>query len=261
MNAMALLQTTSGNKRFEVISVNLFGPLPQTEGGFQWILIAEDVASRWVEVFPLREATSEACAKTLIDEIFLRYGIPRRLKSDNDVQHIPSIRFAMNSAKCQSTSFTPAYLTFGREMRTLDDVQHDVRAIVESETFIPQISLYLRNITENLKPAKEIEQRLQDKNKTFVDKHRRPQTSDNAHSESSSTGHTAKFVPKRDGPYVIARKIGSTSYEIASRENLNMPLGTYHVSPLTLYSIRALIGRTSQSSPAFEEAWPTKEKP
>lgn len=67
-----LLQTVPSGQRFEVLAFDLFGPLPMTSDGFQWILIAEDLASRWVELFPLKEATAENCAKMLIDEVFLR---------------------------------------------------------------------------------------------------------------------------------------------------------------------------------------------
>lgn len=183
MKPAGLLETTSSKQRFEIVAVDLFGPLPQTEEGYRWILIVEDVASRWTEIFKLEDATAEACAKILIDEIFLRYGIPRRIKSDNGVQFmsaimqkvtfclgiqkqftpvyhpeanpverknrdmksqlailvqnqhdnwhesLAAIRFAMNTAKCQSTGYSAAYLTFGRELRTLDDVKHDVRLI------------------------------------------------------------------------------------------------------------------------------------
>ena len=82
---IGLMQTTSSKQKLEILSIDLFGPFPQTQEGFKWILIAEDVASRWIKIFPLVEATAENCAKLLIDEIFLRYGLPRRLKSDNGV--------------------------------------------------------------------------------------------------------------------------------------------------------------------------------
>lgn len=293
-----LLQTTTSKQRFEIISVDLFGPLPQTEDGYRWILIAEDVASRWTEIFKLKDATAEACAVLLIEEVFFRYGIPRRIKSDNGVQFVsaimqkvtfclgikqqftpvyhpeanpverknrdlkaqlaiiaqshhdnwhhclPAIRFAMNTAHCQTTNQSPAFLTFGRELRTLDDVQHDVKAIVESENFIPGISTYLRTMVNILKDARESEVKIQDKNKLYVDKRRRPQPNFdigtevlvNTHVLSNATkGVTSKFVPKRDGPYIIIRQIGSSSYEVAAPDNLHIPLGTYHASTLTLY--------------------------
>ena len=83
------IQTLSVFYKLRAASID---SLVQTdENGFQWILIAADVASRWVEIFPLQEATAEACAKILIDEMFLRYGLPRRLKCDNGVQFISAV--------------------------------------------------------------------------------------------------------------------------------------------------------------------------
>lgn len=38
-------QTVASNQRFEVIAIDLFGPLPITPNGFQWIFITEDIAS------------------------------------------------------------------------------------------------------------------------------------------------------------------------------------------------------------------------
>lgn len=79
-----LLQSATHNQRFEVLSIDLFGPLPTSLGGYKNILIIEDTATRWVELFALKEATADACANTLLTEIFLRYGIPRKIISDND---------------------------------------------------------------------------------------------------------------------------------------------------------------------------------
>ena len=82
------------------------------------------------------------------------------------------MRFAMNCAKCRSTGFSAAYLTFGRELRTIDDVENDVKLIVESENFIPEILSYLKKMVVVLKDAKETEKKTQDKNKAYDDQHR-----------------------------------------------------------------------------------------
>ncbi|KAI8116863.1 hypothetical protein CVS40_11130 [Lucilia cuprina] len=60
-----------------------------------------------------------------------------------------------------------------------------------------------------------------------------------------SKGITSKFVPKRDGPYILTKKIGSSSYEVSSPDNLTIPLGTYHTSALTLYT-----GTNARNNPA-----------
>ncbi|XP_062528800.1 retrovirus-related Pol polyprotein from transposon 17.6 [Bombyx mori] len=83
-----LLQTPVLNQRGEVLAIDLFGPLPEGERGEKWVLLVEDTATRWVELFALREATAEVCAPVLINEYFLRYGFPRRIISDNGVQFI-----------------------------------------------------------------------------------------------------------------------------------------------------------------------------
>ncbi|CAF4948093.1 unnamed protein product [Pieris macdunnoughi] len=62
-----LLQTHALSQRFEVISFDLFGPLPPSSDGKTWIFIVEDINSRWVELFSLEDATAERCATVLIN--------------------------------------------------------------------------------------------------------------------------------------------------------------------------------------------------
>lgn len=293
-----LMQTPIQNQRFEVLSVDLFGPLPETPTGERWVFIVEDVATRWVELFALKSATAEACARCLIDEVILRYGTPRRVISDNGTQFVsaimqlvahclgfkqsltplyhpeanpverknrdlkvqlaiftkdnhpswkdklPSIRYAMNSARNEATGFTAAYLCFGREMRSPCEVQHDLRSIVEKETFVPQITPYLRTLAETLISVREKHELRQNQNKTHVDKHRRmgpvykpgDKVLVNLHALSkSSQSYTSKFAPLRDGPYVVLKEVSPTTYSIAAAYGSKEPVGTYHSSMLTPY--------------------------
>ncbi|XP_060810231.1 uncharacterized protein LOC132904321 [Amyelois transitella] len=54
-----LLQTPILHQRGEVLAVDLFGPLPEAENGKKWVFLIEDTATRWVELFALKEATAE----------------------------------------------------------------------------------------------------------------------------------------------------------------------------------------------------------
>ncbi|GFW13171.1 gag-Pol polyprotein [Trichonephila clavipes] len=135
---------------------------------------------------------------TLLNEVFLRYGVPRRLISDNGTQFVsvvmqqlcffldinqslipvyhpqenpverknrdskprlemmvgnnhtlwieklPAIKFALNTSKCESTDHTAAYLTFARELRTLDQVNTDLRSVIHNDNFVPEFTLYLK---------------------------------------------------------------------------------------------------------------------
>ena len=78
-------------QRFEVLAMDLFGPLPPTDQGERWVFAIEDTATRWIELFALKKATAEACAKCLVDEVILRYGTPRRVISDNGPQFVSDI--------------------------------------------------------------------------------------------------------------------------------------------------------------------------
>ncbi|GFX86102.1 transposon Tf2-8 polyprotein [Trichonephila clavipes] len=86
-----LLRTPTYAQRFETLAIDLFGPLPETPTGKKWIFIVKDISTKWVELFALAEATAENCAKTLIEEVLLRYGLPRRLISDNGPQFISAV--------------------------------------------------------------------------------------------------------------------------------------------------------------------------
>ncbi|GFU99132.1 retrovirus-related Pol polyprotein from transposon 17.6 [Trichonephila clavipes] len=86
-----LLQTPVPAQRFETLAIDLFGPLLESKDGKRWILIIEDCTTKWFELFALPNATAKECAITLIEEILLRYGIPRRLISDNGTQFVSAV--------------------------------------------------------------------------------------------------------------------------------------------------------------------------
>ena len=86
---------------------------------------------------------------------------------------------------------------------------------------------------------------MQDKNKEYADRKRKPQVkidvgdhvlvSTNILSNKDNLV-SSKLVPRRDGPYVVLAKKGSSCYTVASLEKPNEPLATYHASDLVLYT-------------------------
>ncbi|GFV17491.1 hypothetical protein TNCV_1272781 [Trichonephila clavipes] len=283
------------SQRFEVIAIDLFGPLPQTDTGKQWIFIVEDCATKWIELFALSQASARQCATTLKEEVFMRHGIPRRIISDNGTQFVsavlqqicitlnisqnfipvyspqsnpverknrdlkprlailvgddhsswysklPVIRFAMNTAVCDTTGHTPAYLLFGRELRTVDDVVQDFKSVVHNDNFVAEITPYLKRFATITEDIRERIETKQDQRKMQYDKNRRPvyySPGDKVwvtlHPISSAKNKkTSKFMPKRDGPYLILTQKSPTSYVIASLANPSEPIATYHTSALT----------------------------
>ncbi|GFX93553.1 integrase catalytic domain-containing protein [Trichonephila clavipes] len=79
---------------------------------------------------------------------------------------LPSIRFVLNSAKCDTTGKTDTYLQFGREMRTIDDVTNAFRAIIDNENFVPEITPYLKRLARISSEVRERIEEKQDQRKT-----------------------------------------------------------------------------------------------
>ncbi|GFS59587.1 integrase catalytic domain-containing protein [Trichonephila clavipes] len=103
-----------------------------------------------------------------------RIAILVQNRHDEWEDKLPSIRFALSSAKCDTTSKSAAYLQFGREMRTIDDVTNDFRAIIDNENFVPEITPYLKRLARISSEVRERIEEKQDQRKTFYDKRHRP---------------------------------------------------------------------------------------
>ncbi|KAL8441265.1 hypothetical protein Emag_007321 [Eimeria magna] len=71
---------------FELIAIDLFGPLPLTRRGNNHILVIIDHHTRWVELVPLPNPTAAQVAQALFNEWISRWGVPRALLSDNGPQ-------------------------------------------------------------------------------------------------------------------------------------------------------------------------------
>ncbi|KMQ87188.1 reverse ribonuclease integrase [Lasius niger] len=68
------------------VSVDLVGPLPRSNHGHTWLLTMQDRFTKWLEVAPLRKATSVNVTRALTDRVIYRHGCPQWLISDNGTQ-------------------------------------------------------------------------------------------------------------------------------------------------------------------------------
>ena len=68
---------------FDLVTVDIVGPFPATSTGLAYIVVFHDYLSRWVEAFALPDQKAETVCKVLCDEVICRYGVPRRILSDN----------------------------------------------------------------------------------------------------------------------------------------------------------------------------------
>ncbi|GBM38926.1 hypothetical protein AVEN_271041-1 [Araneus ventricosus] len=83
------------------------------------------------------------------------------------------ILFALNTAKCESNNHTAAFLQFGRELRTTDDVAPDLRALIDNDNFVDEITPYLKIFARLIAEIKDHVEQKQDKSKKYYDRRRR----------------------------------------------------------------------------------------
>lgn len=74
------------SRPWELISVDLVGPLPRSNSGYTYILVVVDYFSKFPLFFPLRKANAAPIVKAIENDVFLLFGVPTSIIVDNGVQ-------------------------------------------------------------------------------------------------------------------------------------------------------------------------------
>ena len=94
--------------RFEIIHVDLVGPLPQSRGHTH-VLTLVDRFSRWQEALPLANTDTEAVARVLLSGWVARYGVPKDIVSDRGPQFTSLVWSSMARMLGSHAHTTTAY--------------------------------------------------------------------------------------------------------------------------------------------------------
>ena len=70
----------------QVVCVDIMGPLPETEEGSKYVLVAVDYFTRWVEAYGIPNQEATTVGRKLVDEMFCRFSPPEQLHSDQGRQ-------------------------------------------------------------------------------------------------------------------------------------------------------------------------------
>jgi len=71
-----------------VVAADIMGPLPRSKSGFAYILVMQDLFTKWIECQALRVANGQKIRETIEDFVLSRWGTPRFLLTDNGTEFI-----------------------------------------------------------------------------------------------------------------------------------------------------------------------------
>ncbi len=70
---------------FEIVAMDIVGPLRAAKGKYQYLLTTICLATRWPDIVSLKSITAKSVADALLSE-FGRTGLPLQMLSDNGSQ-------------------------------------------------------------------------------------------------------------------------------------------------------------------------------
>jgi hypothetical protein len=105
---------------FDVWGINFMGPFPNSDG-YEYILVAVDYVSKWVETLPCR-ATNAMHSKRMFHEvIFPRYGLSRIVISDGGSHFIDwTFQKALMEVRVDHRIVTPYHPQSSSQVETLN---------------------------------------------------------------------------------------------------------------------------------------------
>ena len=90
---------------------DILGPLSKTPRGNTVILILIDQFTKWIECYPLLDQSVEVVAKTVVEDFFSRFGVPREIHMDQDQNFVSNLFTSLCSLlqiwKTQTTGYWP----------------------------------------------------------------------------------------------------------------------------------------------------------
>ena len=107
----APMQIVRSGYPMERIAIDILGELPETEQGNRYIVVIGDCFTKWTECFPLPNMEASTVAKTLVEEVITRFGIPRKIHSDQgrqfELKLFQEMCQLLNIEKTRTTPYHP----------------------------------------------------------------------------------------------------------------------------------------------------------
>uniref|UniRef100_A0ABD2WAE1 Integrase catalytic domain-containing protein n=1 Tax=Trichogramma kaykai TaxID=54128 RepID=A0ABD2WAE1_9HYME len=90
------------------VASDVMGPLPRSKGGFKYIVVFQDLFTKYIEVRAFRSANSVTIGKAFEELILNRWGCPKYLLTDNGTEYVNnSMKKRMNELGIIQTTIAP----------------------------------------------------------------------------------------------------------------------------------------------------------
>jgi len=66
----------------EVVAVDILSGFPSTPENYKYILVVTDYFTKWAEAYSLKDSEAPTCIRSLYNNFFSRFGLPRPLHTD-----------------------------------------------------------------------------------------------------------------------------------------------------------------------------------
>lgn len=120
---------------FDLVSVDISGPYPTSKRGNKYVILLVDYVSRFCIAKALRDTTADSCVRFLVEDVCCKFGLPRRILSDNGSCFTANLFKDLNTALGVKNVYTSPYHSEGN-------------AVVEKEHFCYQ-QILSKFVTKN----------------------------------------------------------------------------------------------------------------
>lgn len=112
---------------FDLVSIDFCGPFPVSLRGNIYIVAAIDYKTRYIVAKAVRDATSKTAARFVIEELICKFGVPKRILSDNGPCFTANFYQEINRGLGANPIYSSSYHPMGhglieRVFRTVQDI-------------------------------------------------------------------------------------------------------------------------------------------
>ncbi|GET62386.1 DDE-type integrase/transposase/recombinase [Rhizophagus irregularis DAOM 181602=DAOM 197198] len=239
---------------FYQIGIDVVGPLPVTKRNNRYMVTAMDYFTKWPEAKALETADAKEIARFIYEDIICRHGL-KSLMEEFQIKHnfstpyhpktnglierfnktlceslaklsniedwdlkVPGVLFAYRTKRNDSTKMELGYLIYGRQMKTLLDLED------KEITMAERVNGLIEGLPNIRNQAKENVRKSQEKQKSYHDKKNRIkqklQIGDKVlyYDAAKEKQWSGKLEEKWKGPYYVHEIISKGSYRIKTME-------------------------------------------